>query len=359
MAPHYFEEEHAGGGFEQGYSGGGLSSCCRLQGCHGARVFHQVLGGVPQAGVDQPCPAAGALRRLRLHLWLGWGRHFDSSAGEFGSSSQRALCVLFCRGGSSSGTRTSFWRSSRRRSRTRRIWVGRPATTSRHYGSQDAEACRRHESAFGRKEERQAQNQTGQAPRAVTRPPALRKPGQAPVTTSMPRVLGAMEKVAPELLLYLALQMQLQTCPECFQRNGARKSWPNPIPPGGKPTDNGHSWHFTLAGQLFVERYGDILLQLQLPPNLHGSDGKSCTRAAATPCTSNAVANIYIYIHYIYFNIYIYTLNIRYILYIYTIFANIHYILYIYTILYVLYLLYILYIYFIYYIYYIYSIYYI
>ena len=39
-----------------------------------------------------------------------------------------------------------------------------------------------------RSQERQAQNQTGPAPRAVTRPPALRKPGQAPVTTSMPRV---------------------------------------------------------------------------------------------------------------------------------------------------------------------------
>ena len=36
-----------------------------------------------------------------------------------------------------------------------------------------------------RSQERQAQNQTGPAPRAVTRPPAL---GQAPVTTSMPRV---------------------------------------------------------------------------------------------------------------------------------------------------------------------------
>ena len=54
----------------------------------------------------------------------------------------------------------------------------------------------------------------------------------------------------------------------------------------------------TIFDLLFVERYGDILLQLQLPPNLHGSDGKSCTRAAATPCTSNAVANICIYIFF-------------------------------------------------------------
>ena len=93
--------------------------------------------------------------------------------------------------------------------------------------------------------------------------------------------MGAMEKVAPELLLHLAHQMQLQTCPECFQRNGARKSWPSCL-------------FVTIFDLLFVERYGDILLQLQLPLNLHGSDGKSCTRAAATPCTSNAVANIYI-----------------------------------------------------------------
>ena len=45
-----------------------------------------------------------------------------------------------------------------------------------------------------RSQERQAQNQTGKAPRAVTRPPALRKPGQAPVTTSMPRVLPTLDQ---------------------------------------------------------------------------------------------------------------------------------------------------------------------